>query len=47
MLDEHNADEASYKKKLKAYNEAYIEFVYAYPFVTLGDSFGELDVDRY
>jgi hypothetical protein len=33
MFDEHEANGASYRKKVKAYMEAYLEFVYASLFV--------------
>jgi hypothetical protein len=45
LFDEHKVDEASYKRKLKAYSEAYSKFVYASPSIIPKNSFIELDMD--
>jgi hypothetical protein len=47
LFDEHKVDETNYRRKLKAYQETYIEFSYDSPFVTLGDSFNTLDFNQY
>jgi hypothetical protein len=39
LFDEHKEDETNSKRRLKAYMEAYQEFKYKSPFVTLEDNF--------
>ncbi len=46
QFDEHKAYE-TYKKKLKAYREAYIEFRYNSPFETHQDNFNISDFNWY
>jgi hypothetical protein len=43
LFDEHKVDEANYRRKLKAYQEAYLNFLYESPFTTLEDTFDTLD----
>jgi hypothetical protein len=43
LFDEHKADEANYRRKLKAYMEAYPKFKYDSPSTTHEDSFNTLD----
>jgi hypothetical protein len=43
LFDEHKANEASYKRRLKAYKEAYSKFKYDSVFVTFENSFNILD----
>jgi hypothetical protein len=39
LFDEHKVDETSYRRRLKAYMEAYPEFKYDSPFVIFEDNF--------
>ncbi len=43
LFDEHKVDEANYTRKLKAYQEAYFNFLYESPFTTLEDNFDTLN----
>jgi hypothetical protein len=43
LFDEHKVDETNYKKRLKAYKEAYPKFKYDSPFVTFENNFNTLD----
>ncbi len=45
LFDKHNTDEASHRRKLKAYKEPNLEFVYGPHFITPKDSFIKLDMD--
>jgi hypothetical protein len=47
LFDEHNANEASYRKRLKAYKETYPKFTNDSPFATLEDNFNTLDFNKY
>jgi len=43
LLDEHKAYEAIFRRRFKAYMEAYPEFKYESPFAILKDNFDTLD----
>ncbi len=47
LFDEHKVDEANYRRKLKAYQEAYLNFLYESPFTTLEDTFDTLDFQQF
>jgi hypothetical protein len=47
LFNEHKVDEASYRRKLKAYWEAYPEFRYDSPSTTLEDNFNTSDFNQY
>ncbi len=47
MFDEHKVDEASYKRKLKAYQETYIKFSYDSPSITPKDNSNILNFNQY
>jgi hypothetical protein len=47
LFDDHKAYEASSRRKLKAYMEAYPEFKYESPFATPKDNFNILDFNQY
>jgi hypothetical protein len=47
LLDEHKANEVNYRRNIKAYKEAYSEFIYESPFITPKNSFIQLDMDQF
>jgi hypothetical protein len=47
LFSEHKADETNYKRKFKAYKEAYLEFDYEFLFITSKDNFVGLDMDQF
>jgi len=47
LFDQHKVDEASSKRRLKAYMEAYIEFKYDSPSTTHEDNFNASYFNQY
>jgi hypothetical protein len=45
MFDEHKVGETNYRRKPKAFKEAYPKFVYAFIYVISKNSFGELSMN--
>jgi hypothetical protein len=45
MFDEHKVDETNYRRKPKAFKEAYPKFVYASIYVIPKNNFGELGMN--
>jgi hypothetical protein len=47
LFNEHKADEATSRRRLKAHREAYLKFKYESPSTTLEDNFNTSNFNQY